>query len=161
MATSKYGISRFQSAIKVSQLPPQSQQNPTVNNNPNSSKDGTYPYNAPQQRSQEPIVTSSSGTQSSKPVQPQPDYESRVTRLQERLNIATKPQPVQAVDNLKIAKEQQHMQDVNYKEMIPYLEEWQNRSFNRDATYAGIKELGNALGGNVDYKQWWSGGLVK
>lgn len=37
-------------------------------------------------------------------------------------------------------------QPVNYKEMIPYLEKWSNRNFDRDANYAGLASLSNAFG---------------
>lgn len=37
-------------------------------------------------------------------------------------------------------------QPADYKEMIPYLEKWSNRSFDRDANYAGISALSNAFG---------------
>lgn len=168
--TQKYGIARFQ-AIKVSQLPPQDQQNPVVNNNPNSSKDGIYPYNAPQQRSQEPVVTSTSGTQSSKPESAEPDYGSRVGKLQTLLANRSFHRDVQQPpsvptgdnqENLGIAKEQFNMQDVNYREMIPYLAKQADKDFNKMATYSAISGLGGAISGaNAQYQQWWGGGLVK
>lgn len=47
--------------------------------------------------------------------------------------------------NLNVPK-QQNYQDVNYKEMIPYLEKWDDRNFDRNAAYAGITALSNAFG---------------
>lgn len=170
MTRPNYGIARYQAALQTSLLPPQDQQNPVYNNNPNSAADNKYPYNPPQQKAQEPIVTDANGTQSSKPASPEQNYGSGVLRLQAALANRLIQRDVQQPPaipnanngaNLGIAKEQFNMQDVNYKEMIPYLEKWQNRAFNRDAIYSGLTNLGNALGGNVSYQQWWSGGLVK
>ncbi|MUL39438.1 hypothetical protein [Gloeocapsopsis dulcis] len=169
MTQPNYGIARYQSAIKVSQLPSQDQQNPVYNNNPNSAADNNYPYNPPQQRAQEPIVTDANGTQSSKPASPEQNYNRGLLGLRVALKRSLQrdvqqPPTVPNANNspnLGIAKEQFNMQDVNYKEMIPYLEKMQNRAFNRDAVFMGAANLGNALGGNASYQQWWSGGLVK
>lgn len=38
------------------------------------------------------------------------------------------------------------LQKADYKEMIPYLEKWSNRSFDRQANYAGLASLSNAFG---------------
>lgn len=48
--------------------------------------------------------------------------------------------------NLDIAKDKYNMQDVNYKEILPYLEKMANRNFDRDANYAGLASLSNAFG---------------
>lgn len=171
MAIGKYGIARLTSAIQTSKLPPQDQQNPVHNNNPNSSANNQYPYNPLLQRAQEPIVTSSDGTQSAKVEPHEQNYGSGVLRLQAALANRSRerdvqqPQTIPNVDtraNLDIAKEQFNMQDVNYKEMLPYLEKMQSRAASRDALYAGISGLGAAISGaNARYQEYWSGGLVK
>lgn len=171
MTQPNYGIARLQSAFKTANLPPQDQQNPVYNNNPNSAADNKYPYNPPKQRAQEPVVTSSDGTQSSKVQPAEQNYGSGVLRLQAALanrslqRDVQQPQTIPNVDNranLDIAKEQFNMQDVNYKEMLPYLEKMQNRAASRDALYAAISGLGGAISGaNARYQEYWSGGLVK
>jgi len=165
MTQPNYGIARLQTALKVSKLPPQDQQDPIVNNNPNSSKDGNYPYNPPQQRAQEPVVTSTDGTASAKVEPHEQNYGSGVLRLQAALanrsiqRDVQQPQTIKNVDsraNLGIAKEQFNMQDVNYKEMIPYLQQQADKDFNKMATYGGISRLGAALSGaNAEYQKWW------
>lgn len=171
MTQPTYGIARLQATFKTANLPPQDQQNPVYNNNPNSAADNKYPYNPPKQRAQEPIVTDANGTQSSKTESPEQNYGSGVLRLQAALanrSIQRDVQQAQTIPNadnranLGIAKEQFNMQDINYKEMIPYLEKWQDRSFNKDALYAAISNLGGAISGaNARYQEYWSGGLVK
>lgn len=47
--------------------------------------------------------------------------------------------------NLGVASELKY-QPANYKEMIPYLEKWDDRNFNRNANYAGLASLSNAFG---------------
>lgn len=170
MTQPNYGIARFQAAIKTSLLPPQDQQNPVYNNNPNSAADNKYPYNPPQQRAQEPVVTSSDGTQSSKVQPAEQNYGSGVLRLQAALanrslqRDVKQPQTLSNPDNsanLGIAKEKLGMQDVNYKEMIPYLQKQANKDFNKMAMYSALSGLGNAISGSAGYQQYWSGGLVK
>lgn len=173
MTQPNYGIAKLQAAFKTSNLPAQDQQNPVYNNNPNSAADNKYPYNPPQQRAQEPVVTSSDGTQSSKPESHEQNYGSGVLRLQAALanrsiqRDVQQPQPVPNADvdgraNLGIAKEQFNMQDVNYKEMIPYLQKQADKDFNKMALYSAISGLGGAISGaNTRYQEYWSGGLVK
>lgn len=171
MTQPNYGIARLQAAFKTSNLPPQDQQNPVYNNNPNSAADNKYPYNPPKQRAQEPVVTSSDGTQSSKTESPEQNYGSGVLRLQSVLanrsfhRDVQQPQTIPNADNtanLGIAKEQFNMQDTNYKEMIPYLAKQADKDFNKMATYSAISGLGGAISGaNAQYQSWWGGGLVK
>lgn len=171
MAIGKYSIARFTSAIQTSKLPPQDQQNPVYNNNPNSSADNNYPYNPPKQMAQEPIVTSNDGTTSSKPEPAEQNYGSGVLKLQaKRANLSLQhdvqqPQTLPNPDtsgNLSISKQQNNMQDANYKEMIPYLQKQANKDFNRMALYSGLSNLGSAISGsNTRYQEYWSGGLVK
>jgi hypothetical protein len=171
MTQPNYGIARLQAAFKTSKLPPQDQQNPVYNNNPNSAADNKYPYNPPQQRAQEPIVTDANGTQSSKTASPEQNYGSGVLRLQAALanrsiqRDVQQPQTIPNVDsraNLGIAKEQFNMQDVNYKEMIPYLQQQADKDFNKMALYSAISNLGGAISGaNTCYQEYWNGGLVK
>lgn len=172
MTQPNYGIARLQAAFKTSNLPPQDQQNPVYNNNPNSAADNKYPYNPPKQRAQEPVVTSSDGTQSSKPESHEQNYGSGVLRLQAALaNRSIQQRDVQQPpsvptgdnqENLGIAKEKFNMQDINYKEMIPYLAKQADKDFNKMATYSAISGLGGAISGaNAQYQSWWGGGLVK
>lgn len=158
MTHPNYGIAKLQAAFKRANLPPQDQQNPVYNNNPNSSANNTYNYNPAANRAQEPIVTSTDGTQSSKPVQPQPDYESRVTRLQKLLNTATRPQTVPDADNranLGIPEQLKYKPN-NYEETVKFLQQQSDRDFNKAAAYSGISRLGAALSGaNAEYQRWW------
>ncbi len=171
MAIGKYGISRFQSAIETSKLPPQDQQNPVYNNNSNSSANNTYPYNPPKQMAQEPVITGNDGAQSSKPEPAEQNYGSGVLKLQAKLaNLSLQrdvqqPQTLPNPDtsgNMSISKQQNNMQDANYKEMIPYLQKQANKDFNRMALYSAMSNLGSSISGaNARYQEYWSGGLVK
>lgn len=167
-SNSNYGIARYQAAYKLSQLPPQDQQDPVHNNNPNSSVNNTYNYNfaSPSGGADEPVVTSTSGDTSPKPVDPYPNYgASGVARLEARLGIArAKPQTIQPDSdnsaNSKTPDEQGYLKG-DYKEIMKAVQEREDKDFEKKATYGSISAMGNALGGNVDYQQWWSGGLVK
>ncbi len=170
MAIGKYDIARFTSAIQTSKLPPQDQQNPVYNNS-NSSANNNYPYNPPKQMAQEPVITSSDGTVSSKPEPAEQNYGSGVLKLQSKLaNLSLQrdvkqPQTLPNPDNsanLGIAKEKLEMQDVNYKKTIPYLQKQANKDFNKMALYSSLSNLGSAISGaNTRYQEYWSGGLVK
>lgn len=169
MSQLNYGIARYQAAIKTSLLPPQDQQNCVYNNNPNSAADNKYPYNPPQQRAQEPVVTSSDGTTSSKVEPPEQNYGSGVLRLQAALanrsiqRDVQQPQTIPNADNranLGIP-EQLDYEPANYK-MIEYTQKQANKDFDRMALYSAISGLGGAISGaNTRYQEYWSGGLVK
>lgn len=170
MATTSYGLARFQSAIKVSKLPPQDQQNPVHNNNPNSSANDSYPYNPPKQRAQEPVVTSSDGTQSTKVEPHEQNYGSGVLKLQANLanrsiqRDVQQPQTIPNADNRAnlTTPDQQGYEKGNYKEIIDYVRRQGNKDFDKMATYSALSGLGGAISGaNANYKEWWSGGLVK
>lgn len=168
MTQPNYGITRFQAAIKTSLLPPQDQQNPVYNNNPNSAADNKYPYNPPLQRAQEPVVTSSDGTQSSKVQPAEQNYGSGVLKLQAKLanrslqRDVQQPQTVNA-DNSGILKtvDQLGLEKANYKEMVEYTQKQANKDFNKMALYSSLSNLGGAISGNARYQEYWSGGLVK
>jgi hypothetical protein len=73
------------------------------------------------------------------------------------------PQAIASVDNranLGIP-EQLDYEPANYKKMVEYTQKQANKDFDRMAIYSGVSNLGNSLGGNVNYQSWWSGGLVK
>lgn len=170
MTQPNYGIARFQAAIKTSLLPPQDQQNPVYNNNPNSAADNKYPYNPPKQRAQEPVVTSSDGTQSSKIEPHEQNYGTGVLRLQAALanrslqRDAQQPQTIASADNrdnLKIP-DLLGYEPANYKNMVEYTQKQANKDFDRMAMYSAISGLGGAISGaNARYQEYWSGGLVK
>lgn len=169
MAIGSYGIARLQSAIQTSKLPPQDQQNPVHNNNPNSSANNQYPYNPPLQRAQEPIVTSSDGTQSAKVEPHEQNYGSGVLRLQAALANRSLQRDVQQPptvnadnsSNLKIPGQLDY-EPANYKKMVEYTQKQANKDFDRMAMYSAISGLGGAISGaNTRYQEYWSGGLVK
>lgn len=169
MTQPNYGIARFQAAIKTSLLPPQDQQNPVYNNNPNSAADNKYPYNPPLQRAQEPVVTSSDGTQSSKVQPAEQNYGSGVLRLQAALANRSLQRDVQQPptvnadnsSNLRIP-DLLGYEPANYKKMVEYTQKQANKDFDRMAMYSAISGLGGAISGaNARYQEYWSGGLVK
>ena len=170
MTQPNYGIAKFQAAFKRANLPPQDQQNPVYNNNPNSAADNQYPYNPPQQRAQEPVVTSTDGTTSSKPASPEQNYGSGVLRLQAALanrsiqRDVQQPQTIPNADNranLGIP-EQLDYEPANYKKMVEYTQKQADKDFNKMALYSAISGLGGAISGaNTRYQEYWSGGLVK
>lgn len=174
MATSKYGIAKFQSAIKTSMLPPQDQQNPVHNNNPNSSANGTYNYNPTKQRAQEPVITSTDGTQSAKiePHEQKPGSGSGVLRLQSGLanrSIQRDVQQPQTVPNSDVdgranltIPDQLGYERNNYREMVEYTQKQANKDFGKMALYSALSNLGGSISGaNARYQEYWSGGLVK
>lgn len=168
--TQPYGIARLQAAFKTSNLPPQDQQNPVYNNNPNSSANNSYPYNPPQQRAQEPVVTSTDGTKAAKPESHEQNYGSGVLRLQAALANRSIQRDVQQPQTIKNADnranlgipEQLDYEPANYKKMVEYSQKQANKDFDRMALYSSISNLGGAISGaNTRYQEYWTGGLVK
>lgn len=171
--------------LKIAPLPKQSQIDPVHNNSPSSSANGQYPYQPQQQRAQEPVVTSTDGTKSSKPVEAQQHQGTGVLRLQAVLanrryeasqqpasqQQATTTAPTQQMpasqqqapqllpsqDNSANLKisEQLGYLPVNYQEMVEYTQKQSNKDFDRLATFSGISRLGAALSGANADYQSW------
>lgn len=61
----------------------------------------------------------------------------------------------QGQDNLQTVQEL-NPNSVNYKEMLKFVDEAENKKFKRDTAYSGIARLGAAISGaDATYKQWW------
>lgn len=152
VATTKIsGIENFQKVQETSKLPAQDQQSPVRNEQPTSSIDNSYPYNPQQQKAQEPIVTSSDGTQSSSTVSTDHDP---ANRTHQPYSNSYQPHSTGTTQdntaNLKIA-DQQGYERVNYREMLEALSKYNDKEFGKSASYAGVTRLG----GNAEYQPWW------